>query len=220
MTRLFYRLLNNPTIYKISQCVLAPGEQVFLNRYFRSLPTPLKGRVLDVGCGPQMYTLIPQANIFGLDIHEDYVKKYVKKIKACGVVAAAEKIPFQSKSFDEVRCFGLLHHLPEETAIKIVQEMVRCTKEEGLVVVLDNVWPKRAWLRPLAWLLRRLDRGDWVRDEQTLKDLVAKASPVDWTIKRFTYSYLGHEALGFHMIKRSRKSQNLSDFVIPETSGI
>ena len=63
------------------------------------------------------------------------------------------------------------------------------------IIVFDNVWPIMPFYRPLAWLLRKLDRGKWVRTENELLKLANSAYPMKWQSKRFTYSYTGLEGL-------------------------
>lgn len=199
--RWFYRILDVPFVYNVSQVILAPGASFFLKKHFRSLFHDSKGLILDVGCGPKLNTLSPAGIICGVDINFDYVRQYVNQPGQKGVTASAEAMPFSDHSFDEIRSFGLLHHLPEEKVLKVVREMVRCTRPQGRIVIIDNVWPRRPLLRPLAWVNRRFDRGRWVRREEELLDLLQKAYPSAWQQERFTYTLVGHEAVAFVSIK-------------------
>ncbi len=189
-----YRLLENSFIYNLSQWILAPGAGVFLKKHFRLIFSESKGLVLDVGCGPFLNTPAT-GKICGLDSNFGYLKQYIRQSGARGVAGLAESLPFRSNIFDEVRCFGLLHHLSDAAALKAIQEMFRCVRPHGRVVIVDNVWPKNPFLRPLAWLNRRLDRGRWVRFEEKLFDLVKQSGETEWTRYRFTYTLIGHEAL-------------------------
>jgi hypothetical protein len=55
------------------------------------------------------------------------------------------------------------------------------------------VLPDPAWRRPIAYALRRADRGGFVRREQ---DFVTVLPPGKrFTTERFTYSYNGLEVL-------------------------
>src|SRR5262249_26333302 len=51
------------------------------------------------------------------------------------------------------------------------------------------VWPRIGWLRPFAWLIMNLDRGEWVRTEAELLALAEEACPGDWSIQRYLLSY-------------------------------
>jgi len=150
MTLWLYRLLEFPFVYNLSQWILAPGAGFFLKKHFYSLFSQSRGLILDVGCGPALNTLSAQGTICGVDINFEYVKRYANSPRQKGIVASAVAIPFRKDVFEESRCFGLLHHLSKEAASMTVREMVRCTRPQGRIVILDNVWPRRAFLRPLA----------------------------------------------------------------------
>ena len=209
-----YRLLDFPFIYSLSQRLLTPGAGLLLRKQFMQLFGESRGLVLDVGCGPELSTPHPNGFIIGIDIDPYYVKKYsiphVKSnfrkktgnFKNCGVVSSSEALPFKSNSFNESRCMGLLHHLSQVSALLTIKEMIRCTHQDGRIVVFDNVWPRQPCFRPLAWLSRKLDRGKWVRTEEDLLELVSNACVGNYQYKRFTYSYTGLEALSV-IIKKS-----------------
>jgi ubiquinone/menaquinone biosynthesis C-methylase UbiE len=194
-----YHTLEHPSVYNVSQKILAPGSERFLKEHFAKIFKNSHGHILDVGCGPKLNTP-SQGTIFGLDINEDYIHAY--SIHHRGIVGSSTELPFKDNAFDEVRTFGLLHHLDDKQAVATVNEMVRCTKPKGRVIIIDNVWPKNALVRPVAWLNRRLDRGKWVRSEQELRDVVGRAVSFPWMTFRFTYTYVGHEALALTFVKK------------------
>jgi len=99
----------------------------------------------------------------------------------------------QDGSFDGVWRMGLLHHLPGKLALQAVEEMRRVSNAGGYVVIFDNVLPEPARHRPIAWMLRKLDRGRYVRRQQQLESiLVGRES---WVCERFLYSLWGLEGL-------------------------
>ena len=197
----FYRLLEHPLIYNISQHIAAPGFNFLLKKYFQTIFNGSGGLVLDVGCGPRLNTPAPQGDLYGVDNNFDYVKQYTQARNQIGIVGLADCIPFKDNVFNESRCFGLLHHLTRETALSTVREMIRCTKTGRRVIILDNVWPRNPYLRPLAWLSRRLDRGQWVRREEELLGLAEEAHAGPWQINRFTYTFIGQEAVALTLQK-------------------
>lgn len=46
------------------------------------------------------------------------------------------------------------------------------------MIIVDNVMPCSAWRRPLAHAIWRLDRGRFVRSEETLSAILQKAIPI------------------------------------------
>lgn len=197
-----YSLLEHPRIYNLSQHLAAPGFEFLLKKHFRAIFNGSRGLVLDVGCGPRLNTPAPEGDVQGVDINLEYIKQYVRTPRQRGVVGSGDRLPFKDGTFDESRSFGLLHHLPREQAVLTVRAMIRCTKPDGCVIILDNVWPRNPFLRPLAWLNRRLDRGRWVRQERELLSLVTEAYPGPWKPYRFTYTLIGHEALALTVRKK------------------
>ena len=212
----FYRLLKFPLIYFLSQKLLAPGAGCLLKKHYKNIFNKPRGWVLDVGCGPSLTTPLPNGIIVGIDINQLYVKKYTDvgiytnphykrlyagKLKRLGIVCSADSLPFHDNMFDESRCVGLLHHLPTESALSTIMEMIRCTRAEGKIIILDSVWPKIPFSRPIAWLTRRFDRGEWVRPEDELLKFASTAYSGNWHHIRFTYSYTGLEALLLTMQK-------------------
>ena len=130
----------------------------------------------------------------GLDVNHDYLTRY-RGARRQAVRASADSLPFGDGAFAEARCAGLLHHLPDPVPARAPQDMRRAVPSGARVRVFDNVWPRAALLRPLAWALRRLDRGDWVRSEAELRELVGSTGPGAWQGRRFTYTYTGLEGI-------------------------
>jgi len=197
-----YCLLENSKIYSLSQHILAPGFSWFLKKHFQTIFSSSKGLVLDVGCGPALNTPVPKGNVYGVDINLEYIKQYTAPQHQTGIVSSSDSISFKSNTFHECRSFGLLHHLPREEAVLTVREMIRCTLTGGRVIILDNVWPRYPFLRPLAWLNRRWDRGKWVRHEEELLALAQEAYAGSWQRDRFTYTFVGHEVLALIVQKK------------------
>jgi SAM-dependent methyltransferase len=90
---------------------------------------------------------------------------------------------------------GLIHHLPDHVALQTIEEMYRVCRPGGHVMILDAVMPRHAWMRPVAYALRELDRGRFVRTESAVRELLSEALPGPHDIRRATFSYTGIEML-------------------------
>jgi SAM-dependent methyltransferase len=148
--------------------------------------------VLDVGCGP--FSLLRRLGLepLGLDRCEAHARSFrAAGSEAC--VGAASALPFAAKSFDAVVSLGLLHHLHDDEARLALGEMRRVARPRGTILVFDAVLPEPAWRRPLAWLIRRGDRGRFMRNEAELAALLASIG--EWRSERFTYAGTGLEGL-------------------------
>lgn len=88
--------------------------------------------VLDVGAGPcWLNEFLP--NVFSLDPVEEFLRMG-KTTKA--VVAYAEYIPFQNKTFDLVFCLTSLHNFFDME--KAIKEMIRVGKEAFIITLLKK----------------------------------------------------------------------------------
>lgn len=66
------------------------------------------------------------------------------------------RMPFADNSFDLITCFGVLHHIPNVSAV--VSEMARCTKLLGWQMVCEPTHSMGNWDRPRRFLTPR-ERG-------------------------------------------------------------
>lgn len=195
-----YRVLDRPSVYRLAQRVLSPGAEKHFHRklleVWRDLP-PVS-RVLDVACGPSSRLWSIGMRPIGLDLSYGYAAAFHRAGGTC-VTGSAVQLPFADGSMDGVWSQGLLHHLPDAVARQAVREMCRVTAPGGCIVIWDSVLPDPAWRRPIAYAIRKLDRGRFVRHEEQLLSLLP--SRLSWRIERFTYSYIGLEGLGLYLLK-------------------
>ena len=180
----------------MAQTILAPGAESAIVGKLRELVQSISpgNRILDVGCGPTSWLWRIELDPWGLDFTPSYIKNYCVGGRH-GFVGVAEALPFRSRHFDTVWSIGLLHHLPDDVARQAVSEMSRVCRSEGWVVILDAVMPSSPWRRPLAYTIRRLDRGGFVRSESGLNGSVRSVAGSGVTLERVTYSVYGLEFL-------------------------
>lgn len=95
---------------------------------------------------------------------------------------------------------GLIHHVSDDIARQVIGEALRVCRPGGYAVIMDAVLPEAAWTRPMAFALRRLDRGRFMRSQEQLEDLLPERQT--WTTRRVTYSINGLELLACTRIKR------------------
>lgn len=202
-----YRILENSWVYNLSQLILAPGNEFLHNRRLAPVFAGVRGVVLDVGCGPKLSTPAPDGIVVGVDLNPAYVKSYTggvidtdpsrivaaSPVKRFGFVASADQMPFKDGTFDEARCRFMLHHLPDDLAVKVIKEMYRCVRPGGRILVMDGIWPKSFWHNPIAWGIRRLDRGEFMRTDEQLRSIASHACEGEWSADRYTYTFNGLE---------------------------
>lgn len=189
-----YGMLERPFWYKFSQVVFGPGAERFLVKRLRQAAQtlPLSGKMLDVGCGPSSWLWRIGVKPIGVDICSQYSTAYHKTGEPA-ITGSALALPISDHSFDGVWSIGVLHHLPDSAARSVVLEMIRICRPGGFVAILDAVMPVSSWRRPVAFLVRRLDRGIFMRSQAALIKLLPEQQR--WSISRFTYSLNGLEML-------------------------
>ncbi|NEV63732.1 methyltransferase domain-containing protein [Thiorhodococcus minor] len=107
--------------------------------------------ILDVGCGPGLDTLAlaqtlgPEGRAVGVDGDEAMVALANRRAAQAGLAGSthhecgsAEALPFAPLTFDACRSERLLIHLRDPR--KALREMIRVTKTDGRVVVVDSDW--------------------------------------------------------------------------------
>jgi SAM-dependent methyltransferase len=192
-------------LWAAAQWLLAPGYEAMLRRTVREQLGPLgAGRWLDVGCGSG--SRIAQAlpgTLVGIDSAANVL--YESRCDDVAYVcASATALPFEAANFDGVVCFGLLHHLDDADADTALAEMRRVARPGGVILVFDSVSPRSALRRPLAALLRALDRGRHIRDEAALRRLLE--SPGFDLGPRVTYSWTGLEGCWATLVRRRSRA--------------
>jgi len=187
-----YQQLEKPWLYRLAQFLLSPGSDQGITRSIQDLMQQLPNAeyILDVGCGPASWLWRMGLKPVGLDLSSTYSGAYHHTGEPA-VTASAANLPFPTDHFDGVWSIGMLHHLPHETARRAIREMVRVTRAGGYVAILDAVLPEPAWRNPIAYLTRRMDRGNFIRTIQQSKDLLPEQER--WSLRRTTYSYTGLE---------------------------
>lgn len=180
--------------WSAGQRVLGPGAEARIAEEIaaRGLIERAGRRVLDVGCGPESRLAGFGLGAVGVDRSERALYRARPGCRSL-VRADAAALPFASASFDSVWCFGLLHHLEDAAAARTLSEMRRVARPRGLLVVFDGVLPRSFWRRPLASLIRFLDRGRHMRSETELRALLAPA--IRQPMTRFEYAMTGLEGL-------------------------
>jgi ubiquinone/menaquinone biosynthesis C-methylase UbiE len=185
-----YRFLEKPFFYNFVQTLFGFGGKRHKRLILNEILTLLVNAklILDVGCGPlskfSPHCLL-QAPI-GLDISFDYIRAYVSTHDQPSLVSSVDFLPFPDNRFDAVLSYGLFHHLDDQKARNGINEIVRVCAVGGQIIILDNVYPQMPVLKPQAYLIRRLDRGKYVRTQESLTALLPPT--IHWTTKRYVYN--------------------------------
>jgi len=143
----------------------------------------LKGgeTVIDLGCGVgTVVEYLPlDIDYVGVDISESYIRAARKRFSERGTFFLGNVSDFLNqedsriKRADMVLCSGLLHHLPDDEVIEVLELSKRIMKPNGRLVCLEAVY--LAHQTKLSKWIVSTDRGSYVRSEQEWKDLLSRA---------------------------------------------
>jgi ubiquinone/menaquinone biosynthesis C-methylase UbiE len=86
--------------------------------------------------------LMPNANIFGMDISQYAYDNAKPEMKPFIRVASANNIPFPEKYFDLVICINTVHNLPLIDCKLALREIQRVTR--GNAFVMNDAWRTEA----------------------------------------------------------------------------
>ncbi len=124
-------------------------------------------RILDVGTGTgkQAFAFAKRDyDITGIDLSEDMLKVANKKNKyenAGFLVADASNLPFKDSSFDVSSVSFALHDMLLPVREKALKEMVRVTRRDGMVVIVDYALPEKKIRRFLIYQFVKLYEGKY-----------------------------------------------------------
>lgn len=170
-----YNFINNPLIYKIIQYVMSGTS--FRNSIIKKNIRKSNLKILDIGCGPaQILEHIPQCDYYGYDIDQrsiQYAKKkyrqknyhfYCKKFNKTEI----KKLP----KFDFIIFFGILHHLSNKEADKMLTLCKRIMKKNSKLLTEDPILIEKQ--NVIAKFLIEKDRGTNVRQKKEYINLLKK----------------------------------------------
>ena len=105
------------------------AEQLSKWKLVKSL-IPIKGLVLDAGCGTGLVTK-ELSNVIGVDVSIELLKQCDSNLRV--VCADVEYLPFKDKTFDTIVSFTVLQNV--DGIVKAVSEFRRVLKEDGHILI-------------------------------------------------------------------------------------
>lgn len=140
-------------------------------------------KILDVGCASgwflkMMINKFPECRGYGVDVYKNAVYFGRENYPNLDLrVADAHRLPFSNEYFDVVVCNEVLEHVVDP--IKVLLEMRRVVKKEGLIVVeMDSgswlfrtIWGCWTYLKGKVWH----DAHIQVFDTKMLKETIERA---------------------------------------------
>jgi ubiquinone/menaquinone biosynthesis C-methylase UbiE len=117
-----------------------------------------RGSALDLPCGTgRMSEMLLEKGwqVVGADISEEMMSHAIRKTEKYGdrvkfVKADIENLHFPDNSFDVILTIRLLHHIPPELHMRVLQELHRVTKEWVIITFSNRYSLKNVWRNLLA----------------------------------------------------------------------
>lgn len=130
--------------------------------------------ILSIGCGTGIFESIlldDGYNVFGIDLSINLLKKCnFKKAKADCI-----KLPFKDKSFDNILCAAILHHVPVTLHESAIKEFSRTLKSNGKLLIFEPKTTFRSqFLHPLSQLLKMRTATEAPINSVNFKNLISK----------------------------------------------
>ena len=120
--------------------------EFFIGHIRNKVANKVKGnkRILDAACGTGNQSIAfakKGFSVVGIDLSPDMLRYAKKKIKPSYNVrfirSDATKINYKSSSFDVSSISFGLHDMPEKIGLMILKEMIRTTKKNGQIIIVD-----------------------------------------------------------------------------------
>ena len=165
-----------PRLYAaVQNTIAATAHQEVKATLSREISDEKGVEILDIGCGVGDYSVLyKHAKYTGLDNDHNYIRSSLSNYGRPNVnfiVADATRIPFPAGYFNYCFSVGLYHHLPDDAVVASLQEALRVAAP-GKIIVIDAIFPISG--NHLGYLLRRLDRGKFVRTFNAYETLLRK----------------------------------------------
>lgn len=144
-------------------------------------PAGSTGRLLDIGCGTaSVLDYLPTTlDYVGIDSNARYIEKAKDRYGNRGefhLMSAAE-VDARLGKFDRSLLIGVLHHLDDPTAASLLDELTRCLRPGGELVVIEPVYTEDQPF--IERILMGLDRGCAIRTAPAYRKLFSS----DWQVR-------------------------------------
>ena len=194
MRRIAQALLSLACVYKGFQKTIGRSHTAYLSDHVRPQPGD---RILDIGCGPAaILNALPDVHYVGVDLSPAYIREAKSRFRNRGEFRCQPIETFVIEdpgTFDIVMANGVVHHLDDVSAAKLVSTARLALKPTGRLVTYDGCYvPGQS---PIArWLLGN-DRGRYIRNESQYLNLASSCfTTVRTTIRndllRVPYTHL------------------------------
>jgi SAM-dependent methyltransferase len=176
-------VLARPQLYELWSYLVGGkrGRSTLVREHVRPKPGT---RVLDLGCGPgELVKYLGDVEYVGIDIDPTYIAhaRRVHGERADFRVGNVAELDPDLREFDVVVAFGVLHHLDDVGAARLVEGAAEALKQDGRLVTVDpTLTPAQS--RAARWVILA-DRGHYVRTPREYERLAAPLFEVETRVR-------------------------------------
>ncbi|MGI9388928.1 MAG: SAM-dependent methyltransferase [Boseongicola sp.] len=163
----FYRLVTVPAFYTAFQNILGAqrARKRLIEEHYQIAPDL---RVLDVGCGPaDLLELLPPCEYTGIDLNPEHIDAARNKYGNRGEFECRDVAELEAENrgvFDRILFSGLLHHLDDNVASKLLGVCTTLLAPGGILVGHEPVYVTHQ--NPIARWMKNRDSGQNIRNEE------------------------------------------------------
>jgi SAM-dependent methyltransferase len=176
--------LSRPVMFDLCQWLV--GGPACHRRFVDGFVKPRAGdRLVDLGCGTgaSLRQLPPSVSYVGLDLNPHYIRTAQAEFGnratfLCDDLAFADLSQFPP--FDLAISVGVLHHLSDTQAQAMLRLARRIVRPGGRLVTMDPCYVPGQ--HPIAKFLLDHDRGQYIRDAEGYRRLLAPAGTLETSV--------------------------------------
>ena len=137
------------------------GRRNVWMKAIQSVPYGEDEKILDACCGTgYLESLLldfvePDVQIVGIDLSENQIRVAEKRVGVKNVqflTGDARRIPFEDDHFEKSFINFALHEMPADVRRAVLLEVIRVTKKDGAIVILEGNRPSRKLDRFLMYM--------------------------------------------------------------------
>ena len=158
-----HMLLKLPTIYSAIQSLLSKANANAI-LYGEIISANSDDKILDLGCGPASHRRYLKAGRYtGVDFNPKHIEQAKTNHPGDEFIVADidDFLSRETRRFDKILLIGVLHHLDDAKAEAVIAKCRDRLAPDGKVFTLDPLFERRQ--NPIAFLLAKLDQGNYVR---------------------------------------------------------
>ena len=173
------RVSRNPVLFIFCRSVLENDFKAIRALIKRDLVLGQGRRSLDLGCGPGAFSdLFAGDDYVGLDLNVRYIDHARRHCPGTFVVGDAAQTELPDRRFDQVLIFGMLHHLADPDARKVLGECRRLLVPGGRVLVIEDV-PAISRLNLIGHLIHKVENGEHIRPAEDYRKLYREVATIE-----------------------------------------